>query len=364
MDPPPPYHDRTTESKTHQLSEPSTADSMTVDALLSSRETGESLSLIRNHHNDRKVWLCPHRGIDFDQVRELFASVPVSKSLTSITCNSMCSRIVCQTNLRQQIRIYREERGDLSHELLSTVKLFWAPSSLHPQERHTGIFSLGRIATALHGLDFPICTHLRLNQTFILSKFNPECLYTRSHGVDSPCTCYKSQLSGKNLPTRRTTFPRICKNVGRCPECDRQGLSTTFVLRVKEYTCEGGQEEVSLSVCFLRNLGRLRTADEAAWLNSTVKSHELEYMRSIWRGWEKHIWRLRDLWFEPLFPLRDPTTSSSPQLIPDKITAAPVSSTKTAGSVNTIAFRLKEHVRKNALRCLQSLTDSLSARPS
>ncbi len=96
---------------------------------------------------------------------------------------------------------------------------------------------------------------------------------------------YKYPLSVGPLRKHETSLPRFDKHVGHCPACDQQGISTSFVVRVKESTCANGRRETSLAVSFSRDFGRLRASDESAWLISTVKPRELTYMARIWREW-------------------------------------------------------------------------------
>lgn len=361
--PPPPYQElpeRTNNSEPHPSSLGSTRVNLGTPSDLSQIE--RPLSLIESPRNDRKVWLCPHVGLNFDQAKELFSNLPLSKSLCPVGSINPCNRKVCNANLTQHVRKSHNKHGNLSHHLISTVTLFWAPSSPSPHTSYRDIFSLNRIATALHGLDFPICAHLRLNQTFILSKFNPGCIYTKSHGVDSPCTCYESQLAGSSVRKRRISLPRICKTVGRCPTCHDQGDLTSFIVRVDESTCENGREEVSLSICFARDLGRLETPNNSAWLTSTVKPRELRYMASMWRDWEEHIWKLRDEWFEPLSPSSDPYSSTTGPPI-NRVVPSPETSDEPISAPNTKASDLKKDIRRTAARCLQRLTGAASLIP-
>ena len=185
MDPPPPYQEYS-----------SNANSFNPRRLSGTVTCNKSIVPFREplsvNNSDRKVWLCLHLGLDFNQAKGLFATIPVSKSSCSGTVIEVCKRSSCNTNLGQRVRKYQSKRGSLSHELMSTALLFWSSTSRQPQGPE-GIFSLDQISTGLHGLDFPICAHLRLNQSFILSRFNSKCMYPLSHGKGGPCTCYRSE---------------------------------------------------------------------------------------------------------------------------------------------------------------------------
>lgn len=104
-----------------------------------------------------------------------------------------------------------QPKSNFSHELLSILTRFWATNSSDRRTSHESIFSVDGTATGLLGLDLPICARLRLNQAFILSRFNPRCLCT-----NSPCPCHTSELSENPSGKPRTPLPVIYKFVGFC----------------------------------------------------------------------------------------------------------------------------------------------------
>jgi hypothetical protein len=354
MDPPPPYQEHLQPAKNSKPNPSSLGRGEKSDSTFCLSQIERPFSAIESRCNDSKAWLCPHVGLNFDQAKRLFSDLPLSKSLCPMGTINNCNRKVCNTNLTHHIRKSHNEYGNLSHQLVSTVTLFWAPGSPDLHNDYRGIFSPNRIATALHGLDFPICAHLRLNQTFILSKFSPACIYTKSHRVGGPCTCHEPQLAGSLVQTASTSLPGTCQTVGRCPTCHDQGISTSFIVRVDESTFENGREEASLSVCFARDFGTLETPNASAWLTSTVQPHELSYMASIWRDWEEHIWKLRDEWFEPLFTSSDPYLSITGPPV-NKIMPSPGSSDPPVRFSNRLASDLKKCIRRAAARCMKLL---------
>ena len=355
MDSPPPYQEEFKLTNEFKAPPPPYGRARAkADSSSCSSQIERPVSVIESRRNDSKAWLCPHVGLNFGQAQRLFSDLPMSKSLLPVDLVNRCSRKVCNKNLTHHVRKRYNKLGNLSHQLVSTVTLFWAPSSPDPHNDYRGIFSLNRIATALHGLDFPICAHLRLNQTFILGKFSPECIYTKSHRVGDSCACHEPQLTGSAVPKPSTSLPRTCKTVGRCPACHDQGISTSFIVRVDESTYEDGQEEASLSICFARDLGSLETPNASAWLTSTVQPHELSYMASIWRDWEECIWTLRDEWFEPLFASNDPYPSITRPLI-NKDMPSPGTSDAPISFSNEPAPDLRQGIRKPAVRCMKLL---------
>jgi hypothetical protein len=171
MDLPPPYQEHSPCASTLKKSpKPHGKARIPFDGDIKTPRLSTSLQpapLISNRDNDRKVWLCPHVGMDFDEAKQLFSNVPLSGTPCPLPKIMRCRRKVCKSNLANNLRRYPSKHGRLSNELLSMVTLFWAPKSSEPQSTYGNIFSVDKIATGLHGLDFPICTHLRLNQAFI-----------------------------------------------------------------------------------------------------------------------------------------------------------------------------------------------------
>lgn len=144
-----------------------------------------------HNSNDRKIWVCPHLGLGFDQTKKLF-SAAIAQPQSWKHDFGPCPRKFCNMNLSSYLTTDREQGRKISHSMNTLVTLLQAPSRRSPQAMFESLLSLEKVATALHGLDVPICPHLRVNQSLILSKFNPECLYTVRNGVHIPCPCSRT----------------------------------------------------------------------------------------------------------------------------------------------------------------------------
>lgn len=351
MDSPPPYQEhslRTNSNGHHGISK----EIVGLPVRLSSE--GHP-SILNTNHCDRKAWLCPHVGMNFDEVKEMFSNVPLSDSPYPGRRFHRCNGRFCNTNREQHLRKYRNGDGKISHDLISIITLFWAPGNPTTQTTEKGIFTLDRILTDLHGLDLPICTHLRLNQDFVVRRFNPGCLFARSPKLDNPCTCPNLANHPSGIPT--TSRTKLCKNIGRCPVCCDQGVTIRYVLFAKESVFENRQKQVALTVGLIREFGSMESADDPAWLAFTLKSCEFEYMADIWQEYEKYVLRLRSQWFESLHISSDPMVLSALHLPANKVAPLPKTSSDTIKSVAKKCSTLKR-ITENVLSCLQRLKNS------
>jgi hypothetical protein len=217
--------------------------------------------------------------------------------------------------------------GKISLLVHTNVTLFQADTYPHPKATYERLFPPEDVAEALHGLDFPICAHLRLNHAFILSRYNPRCLFTLTNGHLDPCRCGQTNTSGGPLPPGQNPRRAQCYHRGYCPTCEKQGLSTAFVIGVYEDNRRVATGLTRMAVWLTRSLDILEGSNHPSWLTHTVEPRALEYMASIWLDWGDHITDLRRKrleWFEQKFapntPGASPTTypSSTEAIGPQK----------------------------------------------
>jgi hypothetical protein len=298
MDLPPPYQEHATDTKSfaaHGAPQTRSIKELTANSGYSKIE--ELSSPLDDIHSNRMAWLCPHHGINFDEAKDLFSNVPVSETPLRGRRIHRCKAKVCTTDDQQFLRKYLDENGTITHQLISVVTLMRAPIGPSPQATSKGIFTLDRMITGLHGLDIPVCPHIRLNQTFFLTRFNPTCLWTNGANTVHPCTCNSSQLSDRlPQPPCRVQTQR-CKNATRCLACRAEGINISIFFWTKESTCENGQKQVALKVTLIRTIGSLRSADDPTWIAHTLRMHEFEYMAGIWQEQETHAQKLHREWF-------------------------------------------------------------------
>lgn len=360
MDSPPPYQEHSPRAKSNKHHESQKANIGSPVTL--SSEGGPSIS--NTNHNDRKAWLCSHLSMSFDEAKEIFSNVPLSKSPRPGRRFKWCNAKVCNTKREQRFQKYRNEDGNISHDLISNFTLFWAPSNPIVQTTDKAIFTLDRMLTGLYGLDLPICPHLRLNQEFFLRRFNPGCLITKISEIpenENPCTCPDLADHPSGIP--KTPGTKLCKNIGRCPVCYDQGVTIGYVLFAKESMFENRQKQVALTVGLHREFGSLETADDPAWLAHTMKSCEFEYMADIWQDYEKYVLRLRSQWFESLYIPSEPMISSAVDSLANEIAPPPKTNREPTTSVNKKSSTLKR-ITESLLSHLQRLRRSPQLRES
>lgn len=302
MDPPPPYHEDTPQGNTFEPESSSGTDMHKHSGASRFRLSTDAprLSTTDHNSNDRKIWVCPHRGLSFDQTKKLF-SAAIAQPQSWKHDFEPCPRKFCNMNLSSYLKAYRERGRNISHSMNTLVALLQASGPRSPQATFESLLSLEKVATALHGLDVPICPHLRLDQSLILSKFNSECLYTLRNGVHIPCPCSRTNGLGESLKQARNPRGKACCNIGFCPSCRNEGTSTLFLVFVREQTSTADTSNTTLYVFIGRDLSSLESSSHPAWLTHSVRPFELENMATTWQNWEHHIKSFRHSWLQPLF---------------------------------------------------------------
>ena len=313
VDLPPPYHSSPAHKNDPELKSSSKQDKAEhYNASSDPKLTLEIMPPVNRHHNERKIWLCPHLGIDFDQAKQLFTVIPTTEPFTVKQRLSVCPREDCKKYLYQWWRTSSDSHAMLSNSLSTTIWFFAIPESPHPHAAYQRHFTFGRVATALHGLDFPICAHIRINQSFILSRYNPACQFIyKGGGIQDPCPCSHMTYRGPSSQLNQNHHREPCSHVGSCHTCREQGLSTSFLIFVAVDDLNDGDKSARLAIHVSRDLGTLESPDHASWLVNTVEPYQLAEMASKWPDWLDHIRILRGKWFKPLFEQNASTNSSS-----------------------------------------------------
>ena len=313
VDPPPPYQNSPAHKYDPELESSSKKDKLEhYNASSIPKLTPEILPPVNRHHKKRKIWLCPHLGIDFDQAKQLFSVISTTEPFAVRQRLSLCPREDCKKYLSQWRRSSSDSHGMLSNSLSTTIWLFAIRESLHPHAAYQRHFTFGRVATALHGLDFPICAHIRINQSLILSRYNPACQFIyKGGGVQDPCPCSRITHRGPSSQLDQNHHREPCSHVGLCHTCREQGLFTSFLIFVAEDDLNDGGKYARLAIHVSRDLGTLESPDHASWLLNSVEPYQLAEMASIWPGWLDHTCILRGKWFKPLFEQSASTSSSS-----------------------------------------------------
>lgn len=133
------------------------------------------VSSTTTHSKHRKLWLCPHVGIDFDQAKELCSKFTHTESAVQNHRPRLCQNENCDKDILQSRSTSVTNDGKVTYKLTTAIWLLMSRRIPPPSETYDRIFTLERVAVALHGLDIPICPHIRLNHLLILSAFDPRC---------------------------------------------------------------------------------------------------------------------------------------------------------------------------------------------
>ena len=78
--------------------------------------------------NGRKIWVCPHLGLDFDQAKKLFSPAAVAQSQSWKHDFGPCPRKFYNTNLSSYLKTHRKQGGKISNSMNTHVALLQAPS--------------------------------------------------------------------------------------------------------------------------------------------------------------------------------------------------------------------------------------------
>jgi hypothetical protein len=240
--------------------------------------------LLAANHKERKLWLCPHLGMSFTQTKELFSALPVAKSADKSHKPRLCLNNKCNLGILHSLFASTVNDDRVGYQLNTNILLLPAQEIAPQSETYEHIFTLQRVAEALHRLDIPLCPHVRLNQSIILAGYNPRCRFTLK---DMTCPCShttRPEVSSRSCQRHQN----LCPHTLCCTSCRNDDLSTIFVLHVIEDTQSiKGPKHAALALLISRDLGNLENASHTAWLSASVQAHEFESITSVFRDWQQ-----------------------------------------------------------------------------
>jgi hypothetical protein len=266
MNPPPPYREHPSASlqtasiaNTHECpqSSSSTSTSTTDRALLSTA-----------NNKDRKIWLCPHRGLTFNQAQKWFLAIPAVKSSTVERYAEACSQKGCYTDVRHSLDAIMRDDYKVTYTLNTVIPLLSAGVIPPVSETYERIFTLERVGRALHGLDIPLCPHIRLNHSLVLAAFNPR---TLAGNARWPYYYIAQSLASLTL---------------YCFHCKVKGISTfsnLYILEAAQRTC------AALHLRLSRDLGSLDSPDDTTWLTNSLEPCEFDRVASTFGEWTRYM---------------------------------------------------------------------------
>lgn len=260
----------------------------------------------------RQVWLCAHRALGFEKALYRIRAVEMPLRVESLDPCSKCKPSIRNRSIADrpgQSAYTSASEVDLSNSslagrtlLISKIGILQKPSPSDTRgsgsSLNTEIFPTRELATALSGLDFGICPHIRLGDPYVLSKFCRSCLNVRilRPGEKGP-PCISLKNGGEKA--------------GKCRgECYVKGCKTGFMFQTRESLLPDvtGRRQIWLILAIYRWLGPLivatsnfdveadgqcaeagfaltRSYENRMWLDHTVDAAEMVEMRVKWKTW-------------------------------------------------------------------------------
>lgn len=268
----------------------------------------------------RQVWLCPHRAMGYEK-----ASHRIRAHETLLRVENLDPCIKCKSLIRH--RSVANQPGKPPYRrasdtdcldssiagktlLISKIGILQKPSPSDARgpasSLNTEIFPTKEVAAALSGLDFCLCSHMRLGDPYILSKFCRSCLSVRlpRQGEKGP-PCISFNNSGERTGK--------CRGI-----CYDKGCNTGFMFQSRESLLPdvSGRRQIWLILGIYRWLGPLlcephsidfdgygctehaeatlsmpKRDSHGLWVRHTVDAAEMVEMRFNWKIWLKEYGR-------------------------------------------------------------------------
>lgn len=233
--------------------------------------------------------MCPHRGVTFNQAQELFSALPAAGPVEKSYRLKKCNQKDCNLVVSHFLSTVMEDGQNPTYKANATIWLLPVRQIPRLSGTYESVFTLERVAVALHGLDIPMCPHIRLDQSIVLARFNPRCLFRYE-----PDACSSGQIT-------QQVHRLLCR---QCTSCRQEGLSTSFQFIVVERA-----GAAALGLCVSRDLGSLDAPTDPAWLNYSLDPRKFEDTASILREWTLHIHEQRRKCLQETINLSHPIAS-------------------------------------------------------
>jgi hypothetical protein len=262
---------------------------------LNTSSQGASVPFQNTHEqNEMKFWLCPHESLGFQEAQHLLAT----RGIRTTCGRASCHHTFTQVFMKHKLRSY----GCKMLQLITSVNLFDIPCPTDEPEEACQLYcSLDRIATILNGLDLPICPHLKISSSFVLTQLrlrSISILEEREYIDECQC-CTRSRST-------HTLFRSPCRNVSHCLACfNGDHTKTAFFLQASRIVKRGRTIRLNIRLNIVRNLGSLGQPDDPAWLNHTFTNLDLHHLAAVWQEWDAKFLALHHLrrdWLHDLLP--------------------------------------------------------------
>ena len=244
----------------------------------------------------RQIWLCAHKFLGYQRsIKAIKADVNTPFRSENL---EPCSR--CRDIIRNRSVADRPERGTLPPEvesekaeslLISKIGLMQAPAPIYNARGASGssgmyreVFQAKDVSMALQSIDFRLCSHLKLGDPYILSKFCRSCINTQKlpPGVKAPVCISESD---------KKDFGQT-KTIGRCKgTCYTRDCKTQFMFQTRESLTPdaSGRRQIWLIVVVYRWLGPLLTAGrDKNWREHSSDHKERFEMKRKWMEWREN----------------------------------------------------------------------------
>lgn len=241
----------------------------------------------------RQVWLCPHKSLGYEKTVKIMKAGheapfrsenidPCSRCRDVIRCRSIADRPEKGTSIADL------ESANAASLLITKIALLQMPAPQYGQKTTNGgssykeVFGVKAVSDALIALDFPICSHLRLSDPYMLSRFCRACINTQKlpEGVRGP-PCISEAKRDVGDPDY----------LGKCKQsCYTRGCKTRFMFQARESLApdNSGRRQIWLILVIYRWLGPLQSSGpDTLWKQHTVNHAERLQMRKKWEVLEK-----------------------------------------------------------------------------
>lgn len=242
----------------------------------------------------RQVWLCAHKSLGYEKaIKTIKAGHEAPFRSENI---EPCSR--CRDGVRNRSVADRPDKGTSVSELesehaasllISKIALLQKNAPQYNQKITSGsssyreVFGVKEVADALSAIDFPICSHIKLSDPYLLSRFCRACINTSKlpQGIKGPPCISESR--------RECGDPDY---LGKCKQsCYTRGCKTRFMFQARESLApdSSGHRQVWLILAIYRWLGPLQSAgSDILWRSHTVNHTDRLQMRQKWEILEKN----------------------------------------------------------------------------
>lgn len=241
----------------------------------------------------RQVWLCAHKSLGYQKTVKNIKAGHEAPFRSEVI--EPCNR--CRDVIRSRSVADRPERGTSAAELdsenaasllVTKIALLQAPAPSYNQKISSGsssykeVFGVKELADALTALDFPICSHIRLSDPYMLSRFCRACINTQKLPPNvrgPPCISESKREYGDP------------EYLGKCKQsCYTRGCRTRFMFQARESLApdNSGRKQVWLILAIYRWLGPLQSAGpDPLWRSHSVNHNDRLQMRQKWDALEK-----------------------------------------------------------------------------